>query len=267
MRFRSLPLSQLTIDDERSFRHVGLYADLKQVLLDSEYRFRVPAEEHSPSWDRALFLNLTFWESDAPGGDVLVDTRLAADVVAHAAWHHLARRALSRGGGLSSHGLLLGEAIASAFDLYLVGRLLGHAPDSEFLATQVPAMAEVCSAAGVAETNFEAMLEAVAADPERAFEDLRALLYDATTSLLGCNSVEAAAAALEPLDEHRFAPLLHHYELSNWILAARVAAANAQPTHDDQEDPAARVDRALRIAPVALDWLERAWLRGDGERE
>ena len=67
-----------------------------------------------------------------------------ADVVAHAAWHYLAARALAPAAGrsLSVDALFLGEAIASAFDVYLVGRLLGHAPRSTFLETQVPAMAE-----------------------------------------------------------------------------------------------------------------------------
>ena len=46
-------------------------------------------------------------------------------------------------------------AIASAFDVYLVGRLLGHAPASAFLASQVPAMAETASAAALSERAFE----------------------------------------------------------------------------------------------------------------
>ena len=43
--------------------------------------------------DRALLINLTFWTADA-GGDVLVDEHVEADVVAHAAWHHVVARAI-----------------------------------------------------------------------------------------------------------------------------------------------------------------------------
>src|SRR6202012_2696764 len=114
--------------------------------------------------DRVLFLNLTFWD---PGeqGDVLASDVIPADVVTHVAWHHLARRALDKvGAGTSADALLLGEAIASAFDLHLVGRLLGHAPDAQFLETQVPAMAEVAEAAGLDEAGFEALLEGGGAD-------------------------------------------------------------------------------------------------------
>lgn len=265
MKLRTLTIDDLTIDDERSFRHVGLYTDLKEVLRRDRYLFRVP--EGGASWDRVLFLNLTFWSPSDPA-DVLASDHIAADVIAHVAWHHLASRALGLGaaaaGGtaapapLTADGLLLGEAIASAFDLYLVGRLLGHAPESEFLETQVPAMAEAAEAAGLSPEAFEALLSEVAAGPERAFEDLRSLLFDATTALVRCDSLPRAAELLDGFATRRFGPLLHHYELSTWILHARAHAAALDP------DPAARaVDAALRGAPVSLDWLEERWVRAD----
>ena len=254
MRFRSLSLDELHIEDERSFRHVGLYDELKQALRRDGYRFRVPVTTRAPSWDRVLFLNLTFWDA-GDQGDVLAEAAIPADVVAHVAWHHLARRALGPASG-SADGLFLAEAIASAFDLFLVGRLLGHAPDALFLETQVPAMADVAEAAGLPEEGFEALLKDVAADPDRAFEDLRQLLFDAATTLVGCSGVDAAAEALEPLDRHRFGPLLHHYELSNWVLYGRAyAAARLAP------DPVVRAfDAALRAAPSALDRLDQEWI-------
>jgi hypothetical protein len=254
--FRLLTLDELHIEDERSFRHVALYDQLKQALRRDGYRFRVP-EGGQVAWERALFLNLTFWD---PGeqGDVLPEAAIPADVVAHVAWHHLARRALGPGhdGAATADALFLGEAIASAFDLYLVGRLLGHAPDAQFLETQVPAMAEVAEAAGLPEAGFEALLHEVSADPDRAFEDLRELLFDAASTLVHSAGVDGAARALSSFDGHRFGPLLHHYELSNWILYARAHAGGRLGP-----DPAVRgFDDALRAAPVALDLLEQKWL-------
>lgn len=259
MRFRSLTLDELQIEDERSFRHVALYDELKQVLRRDGYRFRVPPEGARVSWDRVLFLNLTFWDP-AEQGDVLMDEHLDADVVTHVAWHHLTRKALE-GAPPSAGAFFLGESIASAFDLYLVGRLLGHAPESSFLSTQVPAMAEAAEAAGLPEEGFEALLGEVAADPDRAFEDLRELLFDASLSLVAASAVAGAADALERFDAHRFAPLLHHYELSTWILYAR-AYAPRSPLVDPKT---AALDEALRKAPVALDWLEQAWLGASAE--
>lgn len=263
VKLRSLTLDELTIDDERSFRHVALYGDLKQALRRDGYRFRVP--DAVASWDRVVFLNLTFW-SQSEQGDLLPGDHLAADVVAHVAWHHLANRALTphaKDGGQpapsptpTADALLLAESIASAFDLYLVGRLLGHAPDAEFLETQVPAMAEAAAAAGLPEEGFEALLDDVATDPDRAFEELRSLLFEATTALVSCDTLSRAAEILAGFDAHRFAPLLHHYELSNWILSVRAHTPSRAP------DPVARAAHlALRNAPVSLDWLEEHWVR------
>lgn len=258
MRFRSLTLDQLRIEDERSYRHIGLYEELKRALVRDRVPFRVPAPGARPSWDRVLFLNLTFWSPDAPA-DVLEDDSIPADVVMHSAWHHLARRAFNAAGGspsTSPESLFLGESIASAFDLYLVGRLVGHSPDASFLETQVPAMAEVAEASGVSEEAFEKMLEEIAAEPERAFEDLRQLLFDASRALVRAGSVDDAALALEAFEGHRFGALLHHYELSNWILYARAYAREV----GGPDARAMDIDAALRAAPVSLDWLEKNWV-------
>ncbi len=256
VQLRSCGLDDLVIDDEASFRHVGLYADLKEVLRRDGYAFRLLPASSEGRWDRALLLNLTFWASGA-GGDVLVDDHLSADVVAHVAWHHLASRALgSAGSPQSAEALFLGEAVASAFDVYLVGRLLGHAPRSTFLATQVPAMADAAGAAGLSHRAFEALLRRIAADPDRAFEDLRELLYDATSALFACATAADGLAALAAFDRHPFAALLHRYELSNWVLYARAYAGRAH----GPDERARQVDRAMRGEADALGWLANAWL-------
>lgn len=250
-------IDRLTIDDERSFRHVGLYADLKEVVREAGCAFRVMPRALRGRWDHALLLNLTYWSP--AGGDVLVEDRLAADVVTHTAWHHLAARAFPVPAGARPSGgsLLLGEAIASSFDVYLIGRLLGHAPRSTFLSSQVSAMAEVAEAAGCSAEGFEGLLQEMAADPAAAFADLRALLFDAATGLLACAGAEDAVAVLAALGGHRFAPILHHYELSNWVLYARAYGAG------EGADPRVlAVDQALREAPDAIAWLEASWVRG-----
>ncbi len=252
---RSLTLDQLTLEDEASFRHVGLYRDLKARLVKDRYAVRLLPKE-APRWDHALLLNLAFW--DARGaGDVLADEVLAADVVCHMGWHHLAAKALADGDQpLSAEALLLGEAIASAFDLYLMGRLLGHSPDSTFLETQVPAMADVAEGAGVGADDFEVLMEAVREDPDGAFEDLRRLLYDVLTDLLHARSADDALQILIKRDGERFACLLHHYELANWLLHARAAPVNGSAAK------AIEVDQQLRQQKVSLDWLTRQWIDG-----
>ena len=247
-------LDELAIDDERSFRHVALYGELKEVLLRDRYVFRVLPKASAGRADRALFLNLTYW--GAVGGDVLESDRIPADVVAHAAWHHLAARALGIAAGRRSpaEALFLGESISSAFDIYLVGRLIGFAPKSSFLETQVAAMAETASAAGMSGRAFQSLLGNVVRDPEGAFADLRRLLYDAPMALLACGDAGEAMAVLAQFEKHRFAPLLHRYEVSNWVLYARAYAARAGGGR------VRSFEASLRLERDPLAWLTAAWV-------
>jgi hypothetical protein len=158
-----------------------------------------------------------------------------------------------------ARALFFAESIASAFDLYLVGRLFLHEPDSDFITTQVPLMSDCAQEAGLTEEAFAALMVDVARDPERAFEDLRALLLDASNALFVCGGALEAQAALEGLAGHRFAPLLHHFQLSNWILYARAYSVPASGADRGLSD----LDASLRRAPVSLDWLAEHWIDAD----
>jgi hypothetical protein len=252
-----VPLARLRVRDERSFRHLPLYTRLKARLLEDGQHFRAPPRGAPPlDWSRALALNLVAWGAADPA-DVLVERAVDADVLMHAAWHHVVRGLLSEGEeGASAEALLFGEAVASAFDLYLVGAVLGRVPRSAFLRSQLPAMAAAAEAAGQPAAAFRDAMAAVAAAPEAAFEDLRTLLFDLTTELVagpGAAGVDGAAAAFARHAGHRFAPLLHHFELAGWVLYAR-AHGRTGP------DPEVRaLDAAMRAAPDSLALLaERA---------
>jgi hypothetical protein len=242
-------LADLTIEDERSLAHVAIYSDLKRWMMRRDVRFFVMEGGRT---DHALLLNLAFWR---PGevAEVLRDDVITADQVAHNAWHALAADALGEA-ARSVAGLLLAESIASAFDIYLVGRLVGHAPESAFLATQVPAMAEAAFEAGLEEEAFEALLEEASREPEGSFESLRQLLFDAARELNDCSDVEAAREVLARFDEHPWSALLHHYELSTWVLFARCYG-------EGDDAPALAVDGELRAASDSIAWLEGQWLR------
>ena len=253
MPLECVSLDELVIDDDRSLRHIAVYHELKALLVASGYRFYKPMAGTSISWDRALFLNLTFWNG-SDGADVLRDEHIAADVVAHVAWHYAVDRQLARAGSpaeqrRSPAALFFAEAIASAFDLYLVGRMLINAPDSDFITSQVPFMGEVAEEAGLSEEGFRALLEQTSREPERAFEDLRVLLFDICTELLSCREAQQAEEVLERHSAHRFAPLLHHFQLSNWVLYAR---AYGTPGSNEW---VVQSDAELRRSPDSLTWL------------
>ncbi len=250
MPLRRARLGDLQIEDERSFSHVALYADLKAIVERSDLSFLVP-DKGELAWDAAALLNLTYW---SPGvADVLAAPSIPADVVAHVAWHHLCDRSVAP----SVQANLLGESVASAFDFYLVGRLLGRSPDAPFLETQVPRMAEAAEAAGYEPDAFERLLTEAAEAPERAFEDLRELLFDTSIALANAACAEDAAQILEAAAGHRFSPILHHYELANWVLRSKLYAATART---DGGVDARRVDAELRAAPDPVRWLEDRWL-------
>ncbi|HEY2901945.1 MAG TPA: hypothetical protein VGL59_15290 [Polyangia bacterium] len=260
MPLQSRTLDQLIIDDEAAVSGIEAYRLLKTALRRSNQRFLVPAtgDAGTVSWDRALFLNLTFWNA-ADGADVLCDEHIPADVVAHVAWHHVVGRAITGLGGpcqMGAAALFFSESIASAFDLYLIARLLPVTPDCDFIATQLPIMAEAAEQAGLPAAGFAALIEEVVRQPEQSFEDLRGLLLDALTALLPCGSAGEAVAVLEGFSGHRFEPLLHHFQLSNWILYARAYAVTSPAS-----DQAVRaLDTTLRQSPDALNWLIEHWL-------
>src|SRR6185295_18688984 len=103
------------------------------------------------------------------------------------------------------------------------------------------------------------LLEEVGREPERAFEDMRALLLDVATALLACRGPVQAQRALDRFVGHRFEPLLHHFEISNWILFARAyGARSAEP-----DAVVRRLDALLRQAPTALGWLAEHWIDAD----
>ena len=283
---RSVTLDELTIEDEGSVEHVALYARLKRALQRSGHRFLIPVEGAPITWDCVLFLNLTFWggraetspdagaapepdaqpdaQPDPAGADVLCNDHIAADEVGHVAWHHVVGRELASlvvdpTGPSSAEALFFSESIASAFDLDLIGRLLHDAPDSDFITTQVPLIAERAQDAGLSKGAFARLLEEIGRDPERAFEDMRELLLDVANALMACRGPVEAQRALTRFADHRFEPLLHHFEISNWILHARAYGARSP----GPDAVVARLDALLRVAPTALGWLADHWVDAD----
>lgn len=261
------PFTKLTITDEHSFEHVGLYADLKAIAARDELSFLVVSQPATPRGKkrhaapaplgaRTLLLNLLFW--DAGTSDILTEPSLPADVVMHVVWHHLGALRIGRGGAAD----LFVESIASAFDVYLVGRLLGHRPDAEFLETQVPRMADAAADAGVPEAAFEAMLAEIAEAPEQAFESTRRLLFDASRALTRAASASEADDLLGRYEAEPFGPLLHHFEIATWVLRTRLDEARGGVDPRAVAE-AARVDELLRAAPVSLDWLEARWVHAE----
>ena len=123
-------------------------------------------------------------------------------------------------------------------------------------------MAETSRAAGLTERGFEALLPLGRGRSRScAFADLRSLLYDATLALLSCRGADEGLAALARFDGHRFASLLHHYELSNWVLYAGAHARAERSAHEAGQRARVRaIDATLRARRGALARLVTAWV-------
>ncbi|MFM2161441.1 MAG: hypothetical protein RLZZ383_953 [Pseudomonadota bacterium] len=249
----TVTVQALAIRDDAAFAAMDVYGRLKGRLARDGYAFRVPARREVLTWEETLLLNVVFWNG-ATGEDVLEDRAIDADVVAHIGWHHVVRHALGAAAD-SAEGMLLGEAVASAFDLYAAGRMLALGRDVGFLETQLPAMAEALGNAGWAEAEVDALFERVTADPEATFESLRQLLFDVGSALVRAPDAGAAARVLRAHASHPLAGLLHHYDLATWLLHARSRGADVTP-----QPEVARIDAWLRAAPSSLDAMAEAWL-------
>lgn len=251
--FRTCLVASLRVPHERPYSKIALYQALKTILVKGKIRFRIMPKQLAHRWDLALALNLAFWTPEGEG-DIVLSDRVEPDVLAHVAWHHLANLELKKlGSGATAEDMLLGESIASAFDLYLVGMLLRTAPSAPFLREQIPIMSETCSAWGLSSAKFAHMLQGIADDPETAFEDLRQLLFDTATKVAACDSARAALKVFADANAHRFAPLLHRYELPNWVLYTRAYGKRGRSA-------ARRIDMQLRTAQNSLDWLQTHWV-------
>ena len=79
--------------------------------------------------------------------------------------------------------------------------------------------------------------------------------YDTALALVDCDGAEDALRVLATADGHRFGPLLHRYELSNWVLYARAYAA----AHEQRDPSVEEVDAALARGN-GLEWLTEHWL-------
>jgi len=249
--FRRLAVSEVSIRGERAFSGIAPYALLKRMLVRDAFAFRLPGTADP---DRVLFLNLTFWNA-AESSDLLVEDVVDADVLAHAGWHHAARRALAGPLPPTAAAMFLGESVASAFDLYVIGTMLATGRSNAYLRGQVPAISAAARCAGLSDEDLEALFGSVAADPDRAFEDLRQLLFDASCALERCGDIDSAAGVLGGFAGHRFVGLLHHFALSSWVLYARAYAGPAV-----EGDAAVAMDAALRSSPTSLGWLTEHWL-------
>ena len=136
MNMQRVPVSERTVEDEEAFGRLPFYRALRAWMDEADPVFLI-TNEGGDQPESARLLNLAFWEPRS-FMEVLTEPVVTADQLAHNALHHRGYEALGDA-ARCLEGLLLVESIASAMDVYWLGKLLAEAPYAEFLETQVPA--------------------------------------------------------------------------------------------------------------------------------
>ena len=251
MSMQSVPVSELTIVDEQSFETLALYRALRTRMDEADPVFLI-TDPNGDEGERARLLNLGFWDPSS-FMEVLTEPVITADQLAHNALHHCGYGALGDA-ARSLEGLLLVESIASAMDIYWLGRLLAEAPYAEFLESQVPAISEAASGAGASSEEFADLLQLAAENPPKAFGDLRSVLFDTALGLTRAVDVHEADRVLREQSTHQWSVLTHHYAITNWILFARINGSHTSDTKSVLD-----LDQRLRGVKNPVTELQSIW--------
>ena len=154
----------------------------------------------------------------------------------------------------SAAALFLAESIASAFDLYLVGRLVPTAARVRVRHDAgSPRWRNVPATPGCPSRSSRRCSRRSCAEPERAFEDLRGAAVRRGDRAAGVPRRRPGPGGPRGL---RRSPASRR---CCTIIGSRTGSsmrARMRPCPFGSDAVASEVDRALREAPVSLDWLD-----------
>lgn len=161
-------------------------------------------------------LNLLQWDVGEALEYVDGDGPLA-DQVIHYGMHHLVDDLIGHDG---AEKMLLAETIASAADFYLLGQLIRSGEECDFLLDMVESLGSYYEQYSN-EDCLEALFERCAADPFATFAQVVLFLYETVEPLLYLEDPQAVTRGLLAVQDNELYPVLHHYNIGNWVLTLR----------------------------------------------
>lgn len=210
----SYPLHELPIRDLPDYeQHQIQLLESARALLE---RLTIKAEVVDLKPGLARLLNLSFWHPNHQT-EYLDSKELTGDLLIHIACHQLIHL---RFGSQDTAYRILGEVLASASDLYLVG-LFAQAVDqeeTEFLAETIESFHFYYETYGSL-TALESVLEQCIEHPFETFTSLALYLNEFVQALLF--PAAEMERVLADLSKSPFYPLVHHYHLANWVVSLR----------------------------------------------
>lgn len=184
----------------------------------------------------ARLLNLLQWNAHEALEYVDGDGPFA-DQVVHYALHMLLDR---RYGSDHPQAMLFAEAVASAADFYLLGKLISAGVDCDFVADSLDSFGSYYAQYGD-EDFLETLLQRCSFHPWRTMGEVARYLFDSVVPLITIEDPAKAGTFLLGLQDDPLYPLLHHYHITNWVLTLR----NRFPGAQDRAFDAAAAFRGL----------------------
>ena len=209
MKPEALALSDLAIDEADAFRRAGI--DLLDAALPllKNHRFIV-----TPGKGLARLADLLNWRAGALCEHI--DRRgVSADQVIHFAIHHVLDQNLEEN---HPGAVLLAECLASASDLYLLGKLSQAGEETAFLSDTIESMCSYYEMYAAEPDHLEQFFAAFLENPFETMVETACFLFHFGAAFL---KSEPDLAVLTRFSENARYPLVHHYNLTNWILTIR----------------------------------------------
>lgn len=209
MKTTRCKLSDLDILEEAAFDRAGL--TLLEPCLELLSDLDVVCFPKGRGLGRLV--NLLQWQVDQQL-EYLDGDAVAADQVVHFALHHLWHRRI---GSDHPFDLLFAECMASASDLYLLGKLSNGGEETDFLVDTLDSFGsyyEIYSS----ESRLEKLVARILENPYQTMSAAVDYLFRLGVALL---SPQINLEALARFQDDLLYPLAHHYNISNWILTIR----------------------------------------------
>ncbi len=207
-------IDRLQIAEAGRFGRAGVTLLEKAVaLLRAEGTLFLPLGNNGLS----RLMNLLYWRAEAKR-EYVDGESVYADQVVHFALHQLVATRVS-----ANHPRvdLFAECLASAADVYLMGKLIQAGIESEFMQETLTSFGAYYEMYAQDERHFQRLLEQTGETPFTSMLELIDYLERFCLVLLKPGEADAAQAELLPMTAHFFYPLVHHYHVANWVLTLR----------------------------------------------
>ena len=208
-------LVDLDIYERDAYQRAGI--ELLNPVIDLLAQERVRAISFPRGRGIARLLNLLQWEAD--GGLEFIDGQgTHADQLIHLGLHRLCDHKL---GSADPGAMLYAECLASASDIYLLGKLSLAGEETDFLADTLESFSSYYELYSHHESHLEQLLSQLQNNPYTTMLAVADYLFQFCLCLLYPTNIEAVGRELETMADHVYQPLVHHYNTANWILTIR----------------------------------------------